>query len=546
MSALTSQADVIAGYEFTNETAGNVGFSTATGMEALQADTVITGATADPFVDGPGFGDPLVLASDVVHVSEGTGLNDGTDDNMAQAIDTHEDYFGFTITADPGNVLNLDNLTFDITRGTRGANDYAILTSVDGFTSSDIFLFANGGTTTGAQDIDMSAAKFQGLSSIEIRIYLDDRENDGSGGAANTFDNVILNGTVAASGATWQTDGDGDWSTALNWDPSVPNAASALAVFSDTLPLTAPLTATLDVPVTLGDLSLASAQAITIDGASALTFDGGGAASVAATSGNHVISADVSLTDPLDVDLNSGAELDISGAVSGTGSVTNSGDGQLTLSGAHSGGGAVANSGAGQLTVSGPLSGSGSVTNSGAGQLTLSGDLSGHTGSIISDAGTVVVSGTGASDITANAGTVEVSGSGVGNITVASGATLTGEGSHTGTLDLAAGSILNVDPTNGTTAFDTGTLISAASVNVDFSSSPLALGTFTLLNYSTNGGALATDFVSPAYRITFADTTTSITGTVAAAETSTWTPGVTNPTFWDNGTSDNWNSSDTF
>lgn len=578
----SANADVLAEYDFnyagatTTVLAASLSADPLFAATASDADvtasniTVGSGLTGLTYVNG--------ASADYFQIAEGNGMSDGvhTDGGDITAdMDTAYaagDYIEFTLTTVAPATLNLESLTFDFARANNGCNDFGLRTSVDGFVNyvaledqaaDTAGPFTNSTPTFGP--IDLSGVAFQGLTTITFRIIFDDRQNNTGSASATIVDDIVVNGTIALSGLpTWNTDGDGDWSIPGNWDPSVPNGASAVAIFDDALPLTAPLTATLDAAVTLGDLSLASAQAITIDGAFALTFDGGGAASVAATSGNHVISAAVSLTDPLDVALSSGTELDISGAVSGTGSVTNSGDGQLTLSGAHSGsgsvansgagqltvsgahsgGGSVANSGAGQLTVSGPLSGSGSVTNSGAGQLTLSGDLSGHTGSIISDAGTVVVSGTGASDITANAGTVEVSGSGVGNITVASGATLTGEGSHTGTLDLAAGSILNVDPTNTTTAFDTGTLTSTASVSVDFSSSPFGLGTFTVLNYTTNGGALATDFVSPAYRITFADTTTSITGTVAAAETSTWTPGVTNPTFWDNGISDNWDSAD--
>ena len=247
--------------------------------------------------------------------------------------------------------------------------------------------------------------------------------------------------TVSLAVPTWQTDGDGDWTTAGNWSSSVPNGVSAEAIFNDTL-LTGPLTASLDSPITLGDLLFFSAQDITIGGPSALTFDGGGAASVSATAGSHVISADVSLTDPLDVSLDPESALDISGTLSGASSLTSSGAGELTLSGSFS-------------------------------------------NSIISDAESLVVSGIGSS----------------GDITVNTDSTLSGEGSHTGTLNLATGSTLSIDPTNGTSAFTTGTLSPTAPVTLEFSSSPLGLTGFTVLNYTTYGGTAATDFVNPGFRL---------------------------------------------
>ncbi|MGJ8639612.1 MAG: beta strand repeat-containing protein [Opitutaceae bacterium] len=517
----SANADVLAQYDFN-------GLGSTTGVTAANISTsplfVATASDTDVTASNITLGSGLTAATyvsnaneDYFQIAEAQGMSDGThtdDGDITAFMNTAYaagDYIEFTLNSTATTTLNLDSLTFDFHRAQRGVNDFAILTSVDGFASyvaledqaASIGTF-NTSTPT-FEPIDLSAPSFQGLTTITFRIVFDDRQANGSSTSATIVDDIVVNGTITQAAPTWQTDSSGDWSTPENWSAAVPNAASAEAIFNDILPLTGPLTATLDAAVTLGTLNLLSAQPITVGGANTLTFDGGGAASVSATVGSHVLSAPVSLTDPLDIALSSGSTLNVSGALSGTTTVTNSGDGQLTLSG----------------------------------------DLSGHTGSIISDAGTLVVSGTGASDITANAGTLEVSGAGISDITVAAGASLSGEGSHTGTLNLAAGSTLIVDPSNGTTAFTTGTLSPTAAVNVEFSSSPLGVGNFTMFDYTTYAGAVAVDFVNSEYRITFADTGSSITGAVAAAETSIWTAlDGSNATYWDNGTSLNWDSSD--
>ena len=518
-------ADIIAGYDF-----GSVGGGTST----LNATTVASGVSTtavDGFGAAGGWVLQTTLGDNTGFAASGTAFgatdagnfsgagNGATGASLADAI-SDGDYVNFTITADLPGTLNVSGFSIAGTiahlTNNRPAEFFNVIAQPNGGSTWDASgaLFASDQeivTTQGLKDwddffVDLSGNfNLQGVDSVEFRVYF----WGGSGGSSSSrtnYDQIVVEGSIGAPvNPIWQVDGSGDWSTPANWLGSVPNAASDKAIFSDSVPLTAPLTASLDVPVTLGELSLQSAQAITIGGPSALTLDGGGAANVSASSGSHVISAAVSLTDPLDVASISGAALDISGALSGTTTVTNSGEGQLTLSG----------------------------------------DLSGHTGSIVSDAGTLVVSGTSASDITANAGSLIVSGTG-SDITVNAGAILSGEGSATGTLLLAAGNTLNVDPTNGTSAFTAGTLSPTAPVEVGFSSSPVGLGAFTVLNYTSYAGVVATDFVSPDYRISFADDMAgSITATVAAAATRSWAgTDLVNPTFWDIGTSTNWSEGD--
>ncbi|MEP4077181.1 beta strand repeat-containing protein [Haloferula sp.] len=446
-----------------------VGFSVTNNMGKTSGLTGVGGTSAPaPFDDATIYVDNYGGAN----VGNGSRPDTGTLPDGANLVFTFSglnDSFTYTVSGGYDSDNNNFNTTWDI--------DGQSATTNSG--GGDGFITLTGLSTDGSGNLEIMVTK-----SVQLFVA-----------------GVTL---TAESTPIWQLDASGAWSTPANWSPSVPNAASAEAVFSDSIPLTGPLTASLDAPVTLGDLSFQSAQAIAIGGGSALTLDGGGVASVSASSGSHVISADVSLVDPLDVNLDLGSALDITGA----------------------------------------LTGSTSVTNSGAGQLTLSGDLSGHTGDIISDAGSLVVSGTGSSDIIANAGKLEVSGTGgSGDITINTGAVLSGEGSHSGTLNLAAGNSLIVDPSNGATAFTTGTLLPAGPVVVGFSSSPFGLTDFTVLNYTTYAGTVATDFVSPDYRITFTDTGSSITASVEAAATGIWT--ASDGTQWDNGVSANWTTGDT-
>ncbi|MGJ8644105.1 MAG: beta strand repeat-containing protein [Luteolibacter sp.] len=489
----SANADVVSSYSFVNP--ANANGSDAVYPAVFEATTFDPSVTAGNWSRGAGFTAMTSVGLDpdqTMQVAEGNGLADGTDDDMAGAI-AADQYLGFTVTANGGNVLNLDSLEFDIQRATRGCNDYSVRSSVDGFATDIPTGLAAGYTDQGitttltVQNIDLSDPSFDGLTSIEFRIYLDDRQNNGGGASAVVFDDVVLNGIVVAPGSSiWQVDGDGDWSTMANWSPSVPNAADAAAIFSDTLPITGPLTASLDSAVTIGDLSLSSAQPITIAGPSALTLDGPGLANISASAGSHEISANVTLADPLEVALTTGSALNLSGALSGTSSVTNTGEGQLTVSG----------------------------------------DFSGFSGGL-----------------SANSGTLEVTGSGTSSdITVNSGGTLSGEGSHTGTLNLSASSTLLADPATGG-AFTTGTLSPTSPVLVDTTSAPA--GSFDVLNYSTYGGTVATDFVGLSQRLTFADSAGTITATAAGAESINWTAlDATNPTFWDSAVSQNWSSTD--
>ncbi|MEO0477508.1 MAG: PEP-CTERM sorting domain-containing protein [Planctomycetota bacterium] len=88
-------------------------------------------------------------------------------------------YLAFTIEADPGFFLDLDELTFDsavfTTNNRRGFEVYA---EVDGGTfdsSSDLLVDINDENSLRANPrnnvVDLTGAEYQGINSIEIRVY---------------------------------------------------------------------------------------------------------------------------------------------------------------------------------------------------------------------------------------------------------------------------------------------------------------------------------------------------------------------------------------
>ena len=102
---------------------------------------------------------------------------------------------------------------------------------------------------------------------------------------------------------TWNVNANGNWGTAANWTPaSVPNGVGASASLLNTI-LTAPRTVSLNLPVTLGNLTFGGGTnfAYTIGGTNTLTFDvaaGNAALNVAGTAA-HMISRPIVLNDTL-------------------------------------------------------------------------------------------------------------------------------------------------------------------------------------------------------------------------------------------------------
>ena len=180
----TSYGVDLVSYEFTDE--------------ILSPTSVLPGITASDF-SSPVFS--FATGTNDLRTRETLGLADGAEtvsDNMTNAVNANQ-YVAFTVTANSGFVLNLDALAFDIRRGLRGTQDYAVRSSVDTFAT--YIVFANNvinDTSVRRQSIDLTSAAFQELTSIEFRIYFDDRLNNSSSASDVFIDNLILSGSVSS------------------------------------------------------------------------------------------------------------------------------------------------------------------------------------------------------------------------------------------------------------------------------------------------------------------------------------------------------------
>ncbi|MEX2139475.1 MAG: PEP-CTERM sorting domain-containing protein [Pirellulales bacterium] len=131
---------------------------------------------------------------------------------------------------------------------------------------------------------------------------------------------------------TWIIDANGNWTGINNWAPMVPNAAGVEAAFAGVI--TAPRTVTVNNTITVGSLFFDSAQSYTIAGSNTLTLDStSGDAQINVASGNHTISAPVTLADNTTVTVTPAASnLAITGTLTAAGqNLTKAGAGTLTL-----------------------------------------------------------------------------------------------------------------------------------------------------------------------------------------------------------------------
>jgi len=98
-------------------------------------------------------------------------------------------YWGFTITASGGFVLDLSSLTFDDQRSATGPTSWTV--TVNGITALSSQATHNG--VFGGDSVSLSGASFQNLSAADVRIF-----GFGASGSGGTWrlDNVILGGSV--------------------------------------------------------------------------------------------------------------------------------------------------------------------------------------------------------------------------------------------------------------------------------------------------------------------------------------------------------------
>ncbi|KKL56483.1 hypothetical protein LCGC14_2244960, partial [marine sediment metagenome] len=190
-----SQGAVIAGYNFGTDLAATSEDANVTANDIVLA----SGLT--------GFGARSSTGGGCLYARcSGTGIT-----NLAGAI-TDVDYVSFTIDVASGYEMDLTSMTLEAgytnnTTDTSKSLTPYLLTSVDGFTSSDslsdITSYANtpqSGFTiyylSWTIDTEFSGAEFQGLTgSTEFRFYLtDDTDNTN---IIHRFDDIVLNGTVS-------------------------------------------------------------------------------------------------------------------------------------------------------------------------------------------------------------------------------------------------------------------------------------------------------------------------------------------------------------
>lgn len=206
-----SYAAIIVGYDFDD------GTNTAT-FAATSSDSNVT---ASLFGTGSGLNDRISSnANALASTLDAEGNPFGTanqhsagstrDDwgfgtlNSLAAVLADNQFMTFSVSANSGNELDLTSLTFRnrVNRLDRGATDYAVFTSVDGFTSGDEIHTGSITTINNYENVvvNLSGGSFQNIGStetVEFRIYI----WGGGGNNASTatlYDKVILNGSVAA------------------------------------------------------------------------------------------------------------------------------------------------------------------------------------------------------------------------------------------------------------------------------------------------------------------------------------------------------------
>lgn len=200
-TAAAARADVIANYTFdsgsaassdsnANSTASNVSLYNLVPQESAASSDIGISSASSMFI----------------LYTQATGST------QAEAL-ADDDYFSFTVSAVPGNVLNLTSLTFDLGGSANAVTTFYdtvyVQDNVDGIGASDPVLASRTATVashdrsgppilSAAASIDLTDARFQGLTSITFHFSFADT-TDAS--YIDRLDNIVLNGTTAAPAA---------------------------------------------------------------------------------------------------------------------------------------------------------------------------------------------------------------------------------------------------------------------------------------------------------------------------------------------------------
>jgi fibronectin-binding autotransporter adhesin len=418
---------------------------TPTGATASPAATLYTGRTA--ITGNLQFDTGSALAIGIGGTTAATGF-----------LFTKADYDNVSVTgsATLGGSLSLSLINSFVPSA---GNAFTILTDGTGINVAGSFTnVANGGLISSADDKALFQATYGSNNSVVLT-------------------------TIAGNGSNiWNANGGGSWGVAGNWSTNhVPSGAGDNAVFGTAL--TSNGTVTLDQAYTVGVMTFADAAAsYTISGGTGpftLTLNNSAADSTITDAvGSHTISAPIAIggNNTLDVSVSrSGDTLTLSGgitgATSGTGTLTDSGAGQLVTGAVTSINQITHNAAAGKLTL-------GTVT--GIGTLSDLSTTGSSTPTIINQSGTGLTVGTikgvsgsvvdFAGDTTGDTTVAATLGTGGQLIQVSNGSLTLGSGRHTlanlevdgGTLTAnAASNRLGLDGTAaGQTLTVTGGLVS--------------------------------------------------------------------------------------
>lgn len=201
--SLSIQADIIAAWDV-----NGIDVAGGTGIDEGVAPFRFTAPTQDTNISD-------------AKLSLGSGVNPSTSASqygfkissaqttLAGAI-SNDHYFEFNIEITSGFQLDLDNITMNGRSSSTGADDVALMSSIDGYVAgSEIASLTGISGTTGGFDtdasgfgapIDLSAAQYQGLTgTISFRLY---GFNTSSGSGITNLrnlsgDDLVVNGTTS-------------------------------------------------------------------------------------------------------------------------------------------------------------------------------------------------------------------------------------------------------------------------------------------------------------------------------------------------------------
>jgi autotransporter-associated beta strand protein len=419
--------------------AASAGVLTLAGANTYTGGTTVNGGTlAVTNTSGSATGaGPLVVSSGAILT--GTGTIAGTTTMSAgSTLDVAGAGVG-TLTVGGLNLASGSLLTLD---ASGSANDKIVVTQPSGVSLSGVAITLRGGwlNTAGTYTIIEGSGTVGGTGLSALSVV-----NPAAGYSydfANNAGVISLTTTLSGLISQWTSTGGGTWGTGSNWGAAVPSAQGDTASF--TTQLSAPSTVTLPGSLTLGGVVFNSTNGYTISGqpGEVLTLSNGTQPSALnALSGHHTITTPAVLSSTVASDIAASSSITLSGAVSGPGGITKSGDGTLFLTGANSFSGLVqATDGFISFTDASGL---------GTGNLTLNG-------------GGISFGGTNSVDLSTKAITIGVDGGIIdtngNNVTFAAPIGNGGSGSLTksglGTLTLAAGNTYG-----GATNVDGGTLV---------------------------------------------------------------------------------------